>query len=195
MKPNVRQYIMAALALVGVLAVAYVFAWQGLTAGGNPDPATPGLSRTAMAMSAGVLVFREGLEAILVLATVAAGVTRSHRKGYVRAVPLGAVAAMAATVATWFAVVSIMSHVNAPELDVQAATGLLAIIVLLVVMNWFFHKIYWTGWISGLNERRRDLLATGEADGSRTFFGLALWGSPRSIARGSRSCSSSRIFA
>ena len=26
--------------------------------------------------------------------------------------------------------------------------GIPAIIVLLVVMNWFFHKVYWTGWIS-----------------------------------------------
>ena len=30
-------------------------------------------------------------------------------------------------------------------LNVQAATGIPAIIVLLVVMNWFFHKVYWTG--------------------------------------------------
>ena len=33
-------------------------------------------------------------------------------------------------------------------LDMQAATGLLAIAVLLVIMNWFFHRVYWTGWIS-----------------------------------------------
>ena len=38
----------------------------------------------------------------------------------------------------------------------QAATGLLAIIVLLVVMNWFFHKVYWTGWIS-MHRRRKQL--------------------------------------
>ena len=28
-------------------------------------------------------------------------------------------------------------------------------IVLLVVMNWFFHKVYWTGWISNHHKRRR----------------------------------------
>jgi NADPH-dependent ferric siderophore reductase len=34
----------------------------------------------------------------------------------------------------------------------------LAVIVLLVVMNWFFHKMYWTGWISLHNRRKRELL-------------------------------------
>src|SRR5581483_2338312 len=60
-----------------------------------------------------------------------------------------------------------------PGLDVQAGTGLLAVAVLLVVMNWFFHKIYWTGWISAHNRKRRELLG---AKGSRTLLGLALLG-------------------
>ena len=54
----------------------------------------------------------------------------------------------------------------------QAATGLLAVAVLLVVMNWFFHKIYWTGWIAAHNRRRRDLVR----GGSRALLGLALLG-------------------
>jgi high-affinity iron transporter len=56
---------------------------------------------------------------------------------------------------------------------VQAGTGLLAVAVLLVVMNWFFHKIYWTGWISAHNRRRRELLGS---SGSRALLGLALLG-------------------
>jgi high-affinity iron transporter len=43
------------------------------------------------------------------------------------------------------------------QLNIQAATGLLANIVLLIVMNWFFHKIYWTGWISLHNRKRREI--------------------------------------
>jgi high-affinity iron transporter len=34
--------------------------------------------------------------------------------------------------------------------------------VLLVIMNWFFHKIYWTSWISQFHSRKRQLLS-GEA--------------------------------
>jgi high-affinity iron transporter len=27
--------------------------------------------------------------------------------------------------------------------------------VLLVIMSWFFHKVYWTGWIAAGRPRRR----------------------------------------
>src|SRR5262245_36909721 len=116
-----------------------------------------GLSYGAVIVSSAVLVFREGLEAILVLAAVTAGLARSG-KGYERGVVVGSAIALAATVATWFIVVAVISEVNASELHIQAATGLLAIVVLLVVMNWFFHKIYWTGWIAHHDKRRRRLL-------------------------------------
>ena len=36
-----------------------------------------------------------------------------------------------------------------------ATTGLPSLLVLLLVMNWFFHKMYWTGWISSHHRRRR----------------------------------------
>jgi high-affinity iron transporter len=162
--------------IVAILLIAAVFVWQAVTAHGNPDPTVRGLSPAAMILSTGVLVFREGLEAILVLATVTAGMARSKRQDFLRAVPLGASIAFAATLATWFLVVKLISSVNAPEYDIQAGTGLLAIVVLLVVMNWFFHKLYWTGWIGGLNERRKQLMEATSDPTSRTFFGLMLLG-------------------
>jgi high-affinity iron transporter len=66
-----------------------------------------------------------------------------------------------------------------PALDLQAATGLLAVIVLLVIMNWFFHKIYWGGWIRAHNRRRKSLLTTNPAKKnghSRLWWGLVLLG-------------------
>lgn len=164
------------LIALAALVVAAVFVWQGIDAHGNPNPTERGLSPAAMILSSGVLVFREGLEAILVLAAVTAGMARGNRRDLMRAVPVGAGAAFLATIATWFLVVAIISHVNAPELAVQAGTGLLAIVVLLVVMNWFFHKVYWTGWISGLSGRRRQLMQSTADTGSKTFLGLALLG-------------------
>jgi len=152
-----------------------VFVWQAVYADGNPDPLDKNLSRTAAVMSTSVLVFREGLEAILVLAAVTAGMSR-QRKKCVRAIPVGACFALLATAATWCAAVTVISEINAPELAVQAVTGLLAIVVLLVVMNWFFHKIYWTGWITHHNDRRRRLLHDAEETGRSPYFGLALLG-------------------
>jgi high-affinity iron transporter len=60
---------------------------------------------------------------------------------------------------------------------VQAATGQLAVIVLLVVMNWFFHKVYWTGWIAHHHGRRRKLIANAPSAGVRaTLIGFILLG-------------------
>ena len=149
--------------------------WQALTSGGVPDPTARNLSPAAAVLNSGILVFREGLEAILVLAAITAGLVRAD-KTYWRPIAVGSGAAMVATVASWFVVVAIISAVPAPALDVQAATGLLAIGVLLVVMNWFFHRVYWTGWI-GLHHRRRKRVM--ERDGgvrSAAFLGLALLG-------------------
>ena len=50
---------------------------------------------------------------------------------------------------------------------------------LLVIMNWFFHKIYWGGWIRAHNRRRKALLdnaRAAEISQGRLWFGLVLLG-------------------
>ena len=156
--------------------VAGVMVWQAVTSSGVPDPTSRNLSPAAAVLNSGILVFREGLEAILVLAAVTAGLFR-ERGDHWRPVAAGSGVAFLATIVTWFIVVALISAVNAPALDVQAGTGLLAIVVLLVVMNWFFHKIYWTGWI-GLHHRsrKRTLERSSEGNKSAAYLGLALLG-------------------
>src|ERR1700733_11971203 len=156
------------------IGVVPVLIWQGITASGNPDPTANHLSKFAVVMDTGILVFREGLEAILVLAALTASLVRTS-EGYWKPVGLGAGLSFLASVATWFIVVGIISNINAPELDIQAGTGLLAIIVLLVIMNWFFHKIYWTGWITHHNQRKQDIVNSSKPT-SVIFKGLVLIG-------------------
>ena len=174
----------AALRAAGAVAAALVVAllvWQALTAGGNPDPQVARPGSTAAVLDIGVLVFREGLECILVLAAITAsmiGSTRSYR----RPVAAGAIVAFLATLVTWRVAVTIVDSLTAsfPALQVQAATGLLAIVVLVVVMNWFFHKIYWTGWIAAHNRKKRELLEekddTPVRSRRRILWGLAILG-------------------
>ena len=143
-----------------------------------------------------MLVFREGLECILVLAAITAGMIGTQTR-YRRPIAGGAAAGLAASIATWFVAATAIDALatSVPALDIQAATGLLAIVVLLVVMNWFFHRVYWTGWINMHNRKKRALL---EVADERTRRGVGCSGdsgcsaSRRSIARGSRSCSSCR---
>jgi high-affinity iron transporter len=165
---------------LSVLAVGAVLVWQGITANGNPDPLAANSSRTSATLDIAVLVFREGLECILVLSALTAsmiGANQAYRKPIAAGVGLGFVA----TLVTWFIATRIVSDLSESisALNLQAATGLVAVIVLLVVMNWFFHKVYWCGWISMHSKKKRDLIeAASDPDSSRARLlgGLALLG-------------------
>jgi high-affinity iron transporter len=163
------------LLLIGALAVVGVLIWQAVTAAGAPDPTAPNTSRTVALLDIAVLVFREGLECVLVLTAITAsmiGEKQSHR----RPVLAGAGIAFIATLITWFIAVRIVTDLgqSVSALNLQAATGLLAVVVLLVIMNWFFHKIYWGGWMTMHNRRKKTLLeGSSEAEISR---GKLLWG-------------------
>src|SRR5213594_1761785 len=165
---------------IGVVAAALfvivMLVWQGVTAHGAPDPMRHDTSPTVAFLDIGILVFREGLECILVLAAITASMTGPKRV-YRRPVAFGAGLAFVATLITWCVAVRIVGSLsdNMSALDLQAATGLLAVIVLLVIMNWFFHKIYWGGWIRAHNRRRKSLLDSA-ASNSRLRWGLILLG-------------------
>jgi high-affinity iron transporter len=166
--------------IIATAIVLGVLVWQGVTAKGAPDPTQPHTSQTVAVLDIAVLVFREGLECILVLSAITASMVGNHRI-HRRPVALGAGIGFIATLITWFIAVGIVSNLaeSVPALQLQAATGLLAVIVLLVVMNWFFHKVYWGGWIGLHNKKKKDLL--NQADGAeisdrRLIFGLGLLG-------------------
>src|SRR5271170_2921869 len=129
-----RRILLAAAAMI----VAGILVWQGLTAQGAPDPTTAHTTPAVAVLDIAVLVFREGLECILVLSAITAsmvGNNQPHR----RPIAVGAGIAFVATLITWFVAAGIVKDLSQsiPALDLQAATGLLAVIVLLVVMNWF----------------------------------------------------------
>jgi high-affinity iron transporter len=126
-----------------------------------------------------VLVFREGLECILVLAALTASF-RGKEARYHRPVVGGVVFGMLTTAITWSIAVRILNDLSesVSALALQAVTGLLAIIVLLVVMNWFFHKMYWTGWISLHNRKKQELVSnsTQGEKARRLMLGMGLLG-------------------
>jgi high-affinity iron transporter len=175
---------------IGGLSVAAVLIWQALSQSGNPDPLAPDLGFSAAALDIGVLVFREGLECILVLAaitatmgasTMGASTMGASSDDHRRPVAAGAGAAFAATLLTWWIAIGLIDDLTQKlsALNLQAATGLLAIMVLLVVMNWFFHKVYWTGWISLHTTKKQHLLdrAKATADSrAKLWWGFVLLG-------------------
>lgn len=174
---HTRWWIAALVGAAGlVVGLAIVAA---VTAGGSPDP-TLARGSTARIVDIAVLVFREGLESILVLTAITASMT-SRASTYRKPIALGATIGGAATLASWLIAVRLIDSLaeNISALEIQAATGLLAIVVLLVVMNWFFHRVYWTGWI-GMHTRQKQKLIAGAARRTitpeRVVLGLALLG-------------------
>jgi high-affinity iron transporter len=176
-RATLRPAVVVAICAAAILVVAMMI-WQGLAAHGAPDPTQPNTSPTVAFLDIGILVFREGLECILVLAAITASMTGA-KQAHRRPVAAGAGIAFGATLITWLIAVRIVGSLsdNMPALDLQAATGLLAVIVLLVIMNWFFHKIYWGGWIRAHNRRRKSLLGNGGGTShSHLWWGLVLLG-------------------
>src|SRR4051795_2129962 len=160
-----RRAVFWATAAALVAGIVYLMA-TAKTGPVDPTEVTHHQSRATIVFNAGMIVFREGLEAVLIFAAVTAsfrGVNATKR----RPVTLGAVAAFGAAVVTWFVAQAVLSAASSLGPRLEAITGFLAIVVLMVVLNWFVHKIYWSEWIGRHHRRRRTLLA-------RAGFGATL---------------------
>ncbi|HTK09031.1 MAG TPA: FTR1 family protein [Ktedonobacteraceae bacterium] len=166
--------------ICAALVIAVLLVWQGVVAAGTPDPTTPHLSPLVAVLDIASLVFREGIECVVILTAITASL-RGANQSYRKPIGLGVVVGIVATLITWFIAVRIISDLTTvvPALSLQAWTGLLAVVVLLIVMNWFFHKVYWTGWISFQNRRKQQILEQAKnPDSARAslLWGLAFLG-------------------
>src|SRR4029453_2173746 len=71
---------------------------------------------------------------------------------------LGALLALVASVVTFILARTVLTELARYGEKLEAIVGLIAIGVLLLVLNWFFHKVYWTDHIKKFNKRRKALL-------------------------------------
>jgi high-affinity iron transporter len=127
---------------------------------------------TAITNSA-LIVFREGLEAILILAAITASML-GPRAPLRRPIYRGALLAIPASLLMFGLAILLLDSLSKYGEKLEAVVGVVAIGVLLLVMNWFFHRVYWTEWIKGHRDRGKVLtgaaLATGA--GAATVAGL-----------------------
>ena len=126
----------------------------------------------AVAANAGLIVFREGLEAVLILASLLSSLKRPEERRYRQPMWLGTLLALVATALTWLLAREVLQALARYGEKLEVIVSLIAIGVLLLITNWFFHKVYWTNWIAGFHAQKRKLL-TGEAG---LWLGLALLG-------------------
>lgn len=112
-----------------------------------------------IATNAGIIVFREGLEAVLILASLMGSFKAEDSRRYRRPMWLGAFLAFVATVLTWVLAHELLTTLARYGERLEAVVSMIAIGVLLLITNWFFHKVYWTGWMANFHSQKRRLLS------------------------------------
>jgi high-affinity iron transporter len=114
------------------------------------------VSPATIGFTAFTILSREGLEAIVILAALLAGLRGAENVRTRRGIIHGALVGVALSGLTfWLSQTIVRSLIRYGE-KLEAVVSVLAVIILLMVTNWVFHKMYWVGW----NARLRDLSKT-----------------------------------
>lgn len=123
-----------------------------------------GSSKTFAAVNAFVIVLREGLEAVLLIAALLAYLTASGAQAkHRRQLYLGLAAGVAATIGTWFIAATAIPITGANRELLEGITALAAVVVLLYVANWLFQKTYIHDWKDYLRSHVGGAVSRGSA--------------------------------
>lgn len=132
----------------------------------NEDAAElDGTSDSAIAtfLAALFIILREGLEAILVIAAIAAYLNRSGNKAKVRVVYISALWAVLASVAAAYVMQQVLQVSGASQEIIEGASMLLACVVLYFVSNWMYSKAEAEAWKSYIEGKVESSVQTGSA--------------------------------
>ncbi len=113
-------------------------------------------NRATVVTNAAIIVFREGLEAVLILAAITASFVGARRR-LRRPVLVGAGLGLVASAITWALAQTLLRSLDQYGEKLEAVVGLIAVGVLLLITNWFFHRVYWSEWIAKFHRRRKAL--------------------------------------
>lgn len=129
--------------------------------------AAEGMSPAAAFTSALLILLREGLEAILVLAAIVAFVRKTGRRDALMYVHVGWMAAVLLGVATWFAASRFLEITGASREVTEGVSALLAAGMLLYVGLWLHSRANAQAWQSFIRDRVNGAL------GKRTLWAMA----------------------
>jgi FTR1 family protein len=116
------------------------------------------------AVNAFAIIFREGLEAVLLVGAMLAYLGRMEGgRRYQRQVYAGVGAGVIASLATWVAAVTLVPVSGASRELVEGVTALIAVMVLLYVSHWLFQKTYIHDWKTYLEQHLGRAVTRGSA--------------------------------
>jgi high-affinity iron transporter len=140
-----------------------------------------GIDPFAAAINAASIVLREGLEGLLVIVAILAGLRGPENRSRRRLMWLGVLASAGMTLVTYALSRTILAQLHAYAEIIEAVTALLAIGVLLLITNWLFQQVYWNQWVTTLKsqavngERPWQLVSVGFLIGYREGFETVLF--------------------
>ena len=126
----------------------------------------------SVATNAAIIVFREGLEAVLILASLLGSLKMASLQRFRRPLWVGVWSALVASAVTFLIMRGALLAFAQFGEKLEAVVSVVAIGVLLVITNWFFHDTYWTDWMAGFHKKKARIIGAGVGQ----FVGLALLG-------------------
>lgn len=130
------------------------------------------VSPAMIGYTAFTIIAREGMEAVIILAALLAGLRGVENIVVRRRVMGGAGLALGATCITFVLSRTLIRSLTQYGERLEAVVSVLAVGVLFVVTNWVFHKFYWVGW----NAKLRQLTRASADARTREWEALALLG-------------------
>ena len=139
-----------------------------------------GVSPTAAAFNAGSIVLREGLEGLLVIIAILAGLRGDENRRKRHLIWYGVLLSMAATGVTVVLSETVITRLRSYSELIEAITSVLAIGVLMLITNWLFQQVYWKQWVTSLKSSATEggawqLITVGFLIGYREGFETVLF--------------------
>lgn len=124
------------------------------------------LTTPLAALNSAIIIIREGLEAVLIIGAILAYMLKTGaEKRFITWVFAGVAAAIALSIATWFAAETFLTITPIQRELIEGVTSLIAVGVLFYVTNWLFHKTYVVDWMTFVREKADQALQDGQAIG------------------------------
>ncbi len=112
-----------------------------------------------------IIVFREGLEAILILVALIGNLRIAHASRVRNGLLLGALLACVLAALSGWLVSRVLNAFVSQQNQLVALVSLVTVVVMLLITNWFFHRIYWTRHLASLHTQKAQTLALGSTIG------------------------------
>lgn len=122
---------------------------------------TTSLSGEAAFASAFFILLREGLEALLIVAALAAFLVRTKRQDGLRYIHFGWISALALGMLTWWASISLVSISGASREITEGVAAIVATLVLLYVGFWMHDKTSAAKWKKFIDDSMHKALTSG----------------------------------